>query len=73
MIKGDKFLLNQYEYKTLSYIPEEIELDKLGSEGWELCSILNLNPGINKILYYFKRKRGELMTITECQNDNYDN
>lgn len=62
MIKGDKFILNIYEYKTLEHIPNDKELEALGSEGWELCSILNID---NKIIYYFKRKCGELMTIRE--------
>lgn len=64
MIKGDKFLLNIYEYKTLDHIPNNKELEDLGNDGWELCSILN--PGMPaKIIYYFKRKCGELMTIRE--------
>lgn len=64
MIKGDKFLLNTYEYKTLGHIPDNKELEDLGNDGWELCSILNFEP--NKIMYYFKRKCGELMAIREC-------
>lgn len=63
MIKGDKFLLNIYEYKTTDHIPTDEELKKIGSEGWELCSILNLD---NNITYYFKRKSGELMSVKEC-------
>jgi len=63
MIKGDKFILNIYEYKSLDHIPNDEELESLGSEGWELCSILNID--IKKI-YYFKRKCGELMAIREC-------
>ena len=63
MIKGDKFVLNTYEYKTIEHIPNGNELEELGSEGWELCSILNIDV---KIVYYFKRKSGELMTISEC-------
>lgn len=61
MIKGDKFILNTYEYKTtLGHILNDEELENLGSEGWELCGILNIDI---KIIYYFKRKCGELMTI----------
>ena len=63
MIKGDKFILNTYEYKTLEHIPNGEELEILGSEGWELCSIINIDV---KIIYYFKRKCGESMTIKEC-------
>lgn len=63
MIKGDKFLLNMYEYKTLDHIPNDKELEILGNDGWELSSILNID---NNIIYYFKRKCGELMTIREC-------
>ncbi len=63
MIKGDKFLLNIYQYKTIDHIPDDKELENLGGEGWELCSILNLE--VDKIIYYFKRKCGELMTIRE--------
>jgi hypothetical protein len=63
MIKGDKFLLNTYEYKTLDHVPNNEELEDLGSDGWELCSILNLEP--DKIVYYFKRKCGELVSIRE--------
>lgn len=62
MIKGDKFILSIYEYKTLDHIPNSEELENLGSEGWELCSILGTDT---KITYYFKRKCGELMTIRE--------
>lgn len=62
MIKGDKFLLNTYEYKTLDHIPNNKELEDLGNDGWELCSILNLDMP-TKIIYYFKRKCGELVTI----------
>lgn len=65
MIKGDKFILSTYEYKTLDHIPNNKELEDFGSNGWELCSILNLDMQ-NKIVYYFKRKCGELMTITDC-------
>ena len=65
MIKGDKFLLNMYEYKTLDHIPSDKQLEDLGNDGWELCSILNLDMPL-KIVYYFKRKCGELMTIREC-------
>lgn len=64
MIKGDKFLLNTYEYKTLDHTPNDKELEDLGNDGWELCSILNSDMS-NKIIYYFKRKCGELMTIRE--------
>lgn len=67
MIKGDKFILNIYEYKLLDYIPNSEELSKLGSEGWELTAVLNLNPHVNRIIYYFKRKKGELMTIVESE------
>ena len=67
MIKGDKFLLNTYEYKTLDHIPNDKELEDLGNDGWELCSILNLDMP-NKIIYYFKRKCGELMTIREYES-----
>ena len=66
MIKGDKFILNMYEYKTIDHIPNDEELKDLGSNGWELCGILNLNMPI-KTIYYLKRKCGELMTITDCQ------
>jgi hypothetical protein len=66
MIKGDKFLLNIYEYKTIDHIPNNKELEDLGNDGWELCSILNLDMS-NKIVYYFKRKCGELMTIKACE------
>ena len=65
MIKGDKFILNTYEYKLVDHIPDEKELNRFGSEGWELTAILNLNPQLNRIVYYFKRKKGELMTIAE--------
>ena len=67
MLKGDKFILNIYEYKLIDHIPDDNELNRLGSEGWELSAILNLNPQLNRIIYYFKRKKGELMTITECK------
>jgi len=63
MIKGDKFILNTFEYKTLEYIPNDKELERFGVEGWELCDIINLD---NKIICYFKRKCGEMMTIKEC-------
>ncbi len=63
MIKGDKFILNTYEHKVIDHVPTDEELNILGSEGWELCAILNLEK---KILFYFKRKCGELMTIREC-------
>ena len=67
MIKGDKFILSTYEYKTIDHIPSDKELENLGSEGWELCGILNADMPI-KIAYYFKRKSGELMTIRDyCQ------
>lgn len=60
MIKGDKFILNTYEYKSLEHVPNDEELERFGSEGWELCGILNIDI---KIIYYFKRKCGELMGI----------
>lgn len=63
MIKGDKFILNTFEYKTVDHIPNDKELEKLGSEGWELCGVINLD---NRITCFFKRKCGELMTIKEC-------
>lgn len=59
-MKGDKFILNTYEYKILNRVPDIKELDKLGSEGWELCGILDQNM----IIYYFRRKNGELMGIS---------
>jgi len=59
-MKGDKFIINTYEYKTLNRVPDIKELDKLGSEGWELCSVLDQNT----IIYYFKRKSGESMGIS---------
>lgn len=65
MLKGDKFILNTYEYKLIDHIPDDKELSRFGSEGWELVAILNLNPQVNSIIYYFKRKKGELMTIAE--------
>lgn len=64
MIKGDKFLLNMYEYKTLDHIPSDKQLEDLGNDGWELCGIINLDM----LVYYFKRKSGELMTIRECES-----
>lgn len=71
MIKGDKFLLDIYEYKILDYIPDNKELNDLGSNGWELCSILNLRQ-FNRIVYYFKRKNGELMTVIESDKEKKD-
>lgn len=71
MIKGDKFLLSTYEYKTLDHIPNDEELEGFGSEGWELCGILNLDIS-NKTIYYFKRKCGELMTIREIKVNKRD-
>lgn len=63
MIKGDKFVINTYEYKTIHHIPDDKELETLGNEGWELCCILATEFNMT---YYFKRKCGELMTIREC-------
>lgn len=64
-----RITVNKYEYKILYYIPDEKELNKLGSSGWELCGILNLSK-MNKIMYYFKRKVGEFLATQEENEDN---
>lgn len=60
VMKGDKFLVNSYEYQILNHIPDDKELKDLGSEGWELCGILENS----RIMYYFKRKNGEFIGIS---------
>lgn len=55
------FTLNKWEYRILEYIPLDDELDELGLEGWEMCGIHDMSPDIDKVLYYFKRKCGELV------------
>lgn len=64
-MKGDKFIMGTYEYKMLNHVLNFEELSKLGSEGWELCGVLDQNT----IIYYFKRKNGELMGISDINDD----
>jgi hypothetical protein len=62
-MKGDKFTVNSYEYQMLDHIPNDKELKDLGSEGWELCGIL----GMDRIMFYFKRKNGEFIGISNTE------
>lgn len=53
----------QFEYKMIEdlYLAE-VELNRLGKDGWELCGIL-YNGGYsfsNSSLFYFKRIKQEL-------------
>jgi|BarGraIncu01122A_1022018.scaffolds.fasta_scaffold02245_1 hypothetical protein len=45
--------MDKWEYKNVSGI--NIDLDKLGEEGWEMCGVKGVIFGMSE--YYFKRKK----------------
>lgn len=46
--------MKRYEYKTVTIgICDCLDLNQLGSEGWEMCGVFSADY---KIVYYFKRE-----------------
>ncbi len=52
----------QWEYMVADTIESPIEIDELGSNGWELVSIVTIQtePGIQHYILYFKREKQEI-------------
>jgi hypothetical protein len=51
--------MQKWEYKIILGLPGEVELNRLGGEGWELVGvILGANPmGHSSFMAYFKRPK----------------
>lgn len=49
--------MKKFEYETITFPqnPTKEQLNKVGSAGWELCSVIT-NPHSPGVILYFKRE-----------------